>query len=275
MKSQSRRKGALHLLCWYCLVAVYFPTFGEASKVDNLLSAFARSKVLKSADEVADAGQHVPSKQLLPQGKQAPVGSSSGQELGESLFSRNPADVLSNMKPVDGAEFLRRSKVLGLAPEMVYDLRRLPSADQARFLKLAEDMKPILENPTMGLRTVRLLDLDGLIMYKHYGDEIAEVTTKLGDRRFLDVVRKMDRSAVDFYREWVKPHWGKWVASGLFASYLAAPERFHDMGNKLTEHATEQLTKLGIILLTAPVEGIRKALKNTWSEDKLPKFCKK
>ncbi len=58
------------------------------------------------------------------------------------------------------------------------------------------------------------------------------------------VVRKTGDGAGDFWRTYVAPNKGKWLAGGLLVTYLAMPEKFHDAAGKLTEYGAREIAKL-------------------------------
>ena len=159
-----------------------------------------------------------------------------------------------------------RAKKLGLDNDLIRSVRKLPKKDQARFLHLAGEIKPILETPGRGLRVVSLLDVDGLYLAKVYGDEVVEATARLGDRRFLKVVRRTGEHGVEFFRKWIKPHWKKWAGTAALTAFLAEPDAFIDAAGNLTEHASEQFTRLGIKVASAPFTGVATGIIESFKE---------
>jgi hypothetical protein len=133
---------------------------------------------------------------------------------------------------VDGAHWLQSGEVL----ESLAD-RKLSAEEAAAVAK------------TLGLRS-----LPETIP--------AEKTTQL----WKAAVRKSGEGVGRFWREYIVPHKGKWLAAGLLASYLAMPEKFHDALGNLTEYGTRKLTELGASValgagrgvVNGPIDAIKK-----------------
>lgn len=94
--------------------------------------------------------------------------------------------------------------------------------------------------------------LESLADSKLSAEEAAAVAKKLGLQGIPETippektvqlwkaaVRKSGDGVGRFWREYIVPHKGKWLAAGLVASYLAMPEKFHDALGNLTEYGAE------------------------------------
>ena len=70
------------------------------------------------------------------------------------------------------------------------------------------------------------------------------------------VIRKTGDGAGVFWKTYIQPHKGKWLAGGLLATYLLWPEKFHDAAGRLTDYATRKLAEMGISVAAGAARGL-------------------
>jgi hypothetical protein len=101
--------------------------------------------------------------------------------------------------------------------------------------------------------------LDALVL----GGKIpARIADQAALARFAEVMRAGDGGAWKFWQQYVKPHWGKWVAGGAFAAYLASPETFHDALGNLTKEGTRRVGEIVGAAVGGVIEGSAEGAKS-------------
>jgi len=184
----------------------------------------------------------------------------------------------------DEATLLRRfERLQGANPALRAEFKALPGAERRIVVELGEGAEHVLNlHPgESGTRLLQHLDAAGLAQSRTYGDfvidgmawlqsddalaamrgSISEETRatiartlgrsasiELSEREVAELwksaVRKNSGGVGQFWRVYVAPHKGKWLAGGLLISYLAMPERFHDAAGKLTKYGAREIAKL-------------------------------
>jgi hypothetical protein len=109
---------------------------------------------------------------------------------------------------------------------------------------------------------VRRLGPEGLTAVRVFGDDVAEVLVKEGPES-LGVLRKTGRGGWSFFTKQVLPHKKKLAAAGIFAAFMANPERFVDYAGRATEFAVQEFAKAGIGLASAIGGGAARGLETT------------
>jgi hypothetical protein len=154
------------------------------------------------------------------------------------------------------AELLRRFERLDNVDDgLRTQFHELPIGQRALVVELGEASQRVLRNHASPEDLLRMLDADGLMQARTYGDFVAEGVELMGPA-YKDVVRKTGRGAASFSSNYLRPHYKELAAGGLVAAYLAAPEQFHDAAGVLTERAVRELTRLGIEVAGAANRGL-------------------
>jgi hypothetical protein len=123
------------------------------------------------------------------------------------------------------------------------------SGAERRFVVEAAETAGTLSRrfPSEAAEMVRRLGPEGLSYARVYGDDVAEVVLKEGPEA-LGVLRKGGRGAWAFFNESVLPHKKKLVAAGVFAAFLANPDKFVDMAGQATDYAVREFARAGVEL---------------------------
>lgn len=167
-------------------------------------------------------------------------------------------------------ELLRRfNRLEHVDDSLRTQFRALPAAERAVVVELGEAAQKVLrKRGDQALELLRRLDTDGLVQLRTYGDFVGDGVLLMGPEYKL-VVRKTGSAAGKFYQDWVAPHTGKWLAAGLIAAYLAAPESFHDAAGNLTEYGARKLTETGIDVGARASQGFWQGMQNRFRAEPL------
>lgn len=162
--------------------------------------------------------------------------------------------------PAEAALRTRFQKVVQPDAAMVRTFEALAPAEKHLVVEMSEAAHTIARRyPGQAEIMVRRLGIEGLSATRAFGDDVAEVIVKQGPES-IDVLRKTGRTGWTFFTESVLPHKGKLVAAGVFALFLANPEKFVDTTGQATQFAVEQFAKAGIQLAGAVGAGIGRGL---------------
>ncbi len=110
---------------------------------------------------------------------------------------------------------------------------------------------------------IRKLGPEGMAAARLYGPGAAEIIAKEGPET-LGVLRKTGKGGWNFFTNSVLPHKKKLIAAGVFAVFLANPDRFVDTAGKATQYAVEQFAKAGIRLAGAVGGGAAQGATNAF-----------
>lgn len=136
-------------------------------------------------------------------------------------------------------------------PEMARTFARLSPAEKRLVVEMGETAQSLARRyPGQADRMVRKLGVEGMSAVRAYGDDVAEVIVQEGPQS-VNVLRKTGRAGWGFFTGTVLPHKKKLVAAGVFALYLANPEKFVDTTGRATRYAAEQFARAGIELAGA------------------------
>ena len=109
---------------------------------------------------------------------------------------------------------------------------------------------------------IRALGTEGLSAVRVFGDDVAEVIVKEGPGA-VGVLRKTGRGGWSFFQTSVLPHKKKLLAAGVFAAFLADPDKFVDYAGRATEYAVREFARAGVSLAGAVTNGAAKGLEAT------------
>jgi hypothetical protein len=127
-------------------------------------------------------------------------------------------------------------------------LAQLSGAERRFVVEAAETAGALSRKfPNEATDMVRRLGPEGLSYVRVYGDDVAEVVLKEGPD-VLGVIRKGGRGAWAFFTDNVLPHKKKLVAAGVFAAFLASPDKFVDMAGRATDYAMQEFARAGVQL---------------------------
>jgi hypothetical protein len=194
----------------------------------------------------------------------------------------------------------RFSRLSGVDDRLLTEFRALTPAQKQLVVELGEGAQTLLRRyPNEGPALLQKLDVSGLAQARTYGDFVfdgaywlqtddvarALASTKLSAEEastvarllslkqapevltsehviplWKSVIRKTGAGAGKFWKTYVHPHKGKWLAAGLLATYLIMPEKFHDAAGQLTEYATRKLAELGLTVAGEIGQGVVRGL---------------
>ena len=73
---------------------------------------------------------------------------------------------------------------------------------------------------------------------------------------FGNVMTRYGDASWNFWKEYIRPHWKIWAASGALAAYLSDPEYFQDATGRLTEAGFRHLTEFIGETAAATIRGV-------------------
>jgi len=184
----------------------------------------------------------------------------------------------------EAALLRRFERLQGVDDALRAEFKSLLPAERRLAVELGEGAQRVLRlyPGRDGARVLQHLDAAGLAQSRTYGDFVIDgmawlqsdealaalrapisdeagsalartlglksVPAELSEREVASLwksaVRKTGDGAGEFWRTYVAPHKGKWLAGGLLVTYLAMPEKFHDAAGKLTEYGAREIAKL-------------------------------
>lgn len=264
----------------------------------------AQAQALKIVEKLATSAARPGGKQLAKGGV--------GIVLRESddaakLLARRTAPL------ADDVLTTRFNRLSGVDDTLRAEFRALAPAEKRLVVELGEGVQIALRRyPEDGLALIQKLDAGGLAQARTYGDFVLDgahwlhtddVAKALGAAKLMpeeastlsralglkalpetlqpehvaplwkSVIRKTGEGSAVFWRTYIQPHKGKWLAGGLLATYLIMPEKFHDAAGNLTEYAARQLAELGIAVSSGAVRGViwgpLAAFKSRYADDPL------
>ncbi|GIW86146.1 MAG: hypothetical protein KatS3mg108_0470 [Isosphaeraceae bacterium] len=238
------------------LVALAVPArAGSLAWLDEVIQRVIREGELGSRAVVRAEGRGVRSS--------ARVFVSEAEESLESLTRRSDA-IARWARPVDesadAALSLRFQRLVQPDAAWTRTFQQLAPAEKRLVVELGEAARSLARRyPGQAETIVRRLGVEGLAAVRAYGDDVAEVIVREGPET-VNVLRRTGRGGWAFFNEHVLPHKGKLVAAGVFAAFLANPERFVDTAGRATQFAVEQFGKAGLQLAGAVSGGAARGL---------------
>lgn len=148
----------------------------------------------------------------------------------------------------------RFARLLPDDPSAARAFSELAPAEKRLVVEMTETAQRLARRyPGQADTMIRALGTDGLTAVRVYGDDVAEVVVKEGTEA-LGVLRKTGRGGWSFFTGTVLPHKKKLIAAGVFAAFLADPDKFVDVAGRATEYAVKEFAKAGVTL-TGAVTG--------------------
>ncbi len=187
------------------------------------------------------------------------------EESLESLARRS--DDLARMarridEPAEAALRTRFQRLVRPDPEMARTFAALAPAEKRLVVEMGETAQKLARRyPGQAETMIRKLGVEGLSAVRAYGDDVAEVIIKEGPET-VDVLRKTGRGGWRFFTDSVLTHKKKLMAAGVFALFLANPEKFVDTAGRVTEYAVEQFAKAGVQLAGAVGGGAMRGMES-------------
>lgn len=200
-------------------------------------------------------------------------------EEAPSILARRAAPLLD-----EATLLRRFERLQGVDDALRVEFKTLPPTERRLVVELGEGGQRVLQlyPGKDGVRVLQHLDATGLAQSRTFGDFVIDgmawlqsddalaalrapisadsgsamartlglksIPTELGENEIASlwksVVRKTGDGAGEFWRTYIAPHKGKWMAGGLLVTYLAMPEKFHDAAGKLTEYGAREIAKL-------------------------------
>ena len=168
-------------------------------------------------------------------------------------------------EPAEAALTMRFNRLVRPDAEMVRTFGTLAPAERRLVVEMGEAAQKIARRyPGQADTMIRKLGVEGLSAVRADGDDVAEVIVKEGPES-VNVLRKSGRGGWTFFREQVLPHKGKLAAAGVFALFVANPEKFVDTAGQATQFAVEQFAKAGIQIAGAVGGGAAPGWMARWA----------
>ncbi len=178
----------------------------------------------------------------------------------ESLARRSDDLARAGGKLDEPAEAVLRTRFNRLVqpdPEMARTFARLTPVEKRLVVEMSETAQRLARRyPGQADTMIRKLGVEGMSAVRAYGDDVAEVIIHEGPQS-ISVLRKTGRPGWSFFTNSVLPHKKKLIAAGVFALYLANPDKFVDTAGRATQYAVEQFANAGIQLAGAVGSGAR------------------
>ena len=147
-------------------------------------------------------------------------------------------------------------------PEAARTFRTLAPAEKRLVVAMGETAQRLARRyPGQAEGLIRKLGVEGMTAVRVYGDDVAEVIAREGPRS-VDVLRKTGRGGWTFFTGTVLPHKNKLLAAGVFALFLADPDKFVDTAGRATRYAAEQFARAGVQLAGFASDGAARGLES-------------
>jgi hypothetical protein len=154
----------------------------------------------------------------------------------------------------------RFARLLPRDPDSVRTFAALAPAEKRLVVEMGETAQRLARRyPGQAEGMIRALGTEGLSAVRVFGDDVAEVIVKEGPQS-VGVLRKAGRGGWSFFTTQVLPHKKKLLAAGVFAAFLADPDRFVDYAGRATEYAAREFARAGVSLAGAVTNGAAKGL---------------
>ncbi|MFO0950245.1 MAG: hypothetical protein U0835_03660 [Isosphaeraceae bacterium] len=156
----------------------------------------------------------------------------------------------------------RFARLLPRDPESVRTFGKLAPAEKRLVVEMGETAQRLARRyPGQAEEMIRSLGTEGLSAVRVFGDDVAEVMVKEGPET-LGVLRKTGRGGWSFFTTQVLPHKKKLLAGGVFAAFLADPDKFVDYAGRATEFAVREFSKAGVQIVGAISTSAAKGLES-------------
>lgn len=165
-------------------------------------------------------------------------------------------------EPAEAALRARFGRLVKADPEMARTFAALGPAEKRLVVEMGETAQKLARRyPGQAEPMIRRLGVEGLSAVRAFGDDVAEVIVKEGPET-IGVLRKTGRGGWRFFNETVLPHKKKLIAAGVFALFLADPEKFVDTAGRATQYAVDQFARAGVTLAGAVGGGAMRGLES-------------
>jgi hypothetical protein len=169
-------------------------------------------------------------------------------------------------EPTEALLEARFQRLLRPEPEMTRAFKALKPAEKRLVVEMGETAQVLARRfPGQAETMIRKLGTDGLSAVRLYGDDVAEVLVREGPET-VGILRKTGRGGWNFFTNSVLPHKKKLIAAGVFAAFLANPEKFVDYAGQATEYAVREFARAGIQLAGAVSGGAARGLDRAVTE---------
>ena len=187
------------------------------------------------------------------------------------------ADVVRGVARSEEVLRLLRSATSGLDPNVMRRVEQLDDASRDVALVLVrggdELTKTLPDIATRG-RLLREGGAETVAAVGMFGSDAARAALRLDEaiRSGTIVVKEGSRAVAvadfgrvmtrygdaswTFWKDYIRPHWKVWAASGALAAYLANPEYFQDAAGRLTEGGFKHLTDFAGGVAAAAIRGV-------------------
>jgi hypothetical protein len=163
-------------------------------------------------------------------------------------------------EPAEALLETRFTRLMRPEPEMTRSFKALKPAEKRFVLEMGETAQRLARRyPGEAETMIRRLGTEGLSAVRLYGDDVAEVLVKEGPES-VGILRKTGRGGWNFFTGTVLPHKKKLIAAGVFAAFLANPDKFVDYAGQATEYAVREFARAGIQLAGAVSGGASRGL---------------
>lgn len=165
-------------------------------------------------------------------------------------------------RPSESLLRARFARLVPHDPDAVRTFAALAPAEKRLVVEMSETAQRLARRyPGQAETLIRRLGTEGLSAVRVYGDDVAEVLAREGPES-LGILRKTGRSGWAFFTEQVLPHKKKLLAAGVFAAFLADPDRFVDYAGRATEYATREFARAGVHLAGAVSGGVARGIES-------------
>jgi hypothetical protein len=144
--------------------------------------------------------------------------------------------------------------------------KTLAPAEKRLVVEMGETAQRLARRyPDEAETIIRRLGTEGLAAVHAYGDDVALGLVKEGPES-LGILRKTGRGGWSFFTREVLPHKKKLAAAGVFAAFLANPDKFVDYAGRATDYAAREFARAGIQLAGAVGGGAAHGLETAISQ---------
>jgi hypothetical protein len=156
----------------------------------------------------------------------------------------------------------RFQRLIRPEPEMARTFKALKPAEKRLVVEMGETAQRLARRyPGQAETMIRRLGTEGLSAVRLYGDDVAEVLVKEGPET-VGILRKTGQGGWKFFTGTVLPHKKKLIAAGVFAAFLANPDKFVDFAGRATEYAVREFSRAGIQLAGSVSGGAARGLES-------------
>lgn len=169
-------------------------------------------------------------------------------------------------EPTEALLEARFSRLVRPEPEMTRSFKSLRPAEKRLVVEMGETAQVLAKRyPREAETMIRRLGTEGLSAVRVYGDDVAEVIVKEGPES-VGILRKTGKAGWGFFTNTVLPNKKKLIAAGVFAAFLANPDKFVDYAGRATEYAVREFARAGIQVVGAVSGGAARGLEGAISQ---------